>query len=284
MSTIKSSAENLTLNADGANNDIKFQSNGSEVASIDQAGVIVSAGGSTHADNVKAKFGTGNDLEIFHDGTNSKVYSPGDLLLESNSNILLKRNESGGATMLKAVIDGAVELYHDNTKKFETIAGGARIPSGGLLFGSDTAAANALDDYEEGSFTPALTFGGNAGGDFATGTNVGFYTKIGNFVHFCLRTTLTNKGSSTGNTTMGGLPFAVGGTTGQFGGANINFSQNWTNDNPTPLSGEYSMLVMDSGSILIQFRRIATNGGFNSSTNGDWADNTDIIITGQYRV
>ena len=40
MSTIKSSAENLTLNADGANNDIKFQSNGSEVASIDQAGVM----------------------------------------------------------------------------------------------------------------------------------------------------------------------------------------------------------------------------------------------------
>jgi len=40
MSTIKSSAENLTLNADGANNDIKFQSNGSEVASIDQAGVL----------------------------------------------------------------------------------------------------------------------------------------------------------------------------------------------------------------------------------------------------
>jgi hypothetical protein len=40
MSTIKSSDEHLTLNADGANNDIKFQSNGSEVASIDQAGVM----------------------------------------------------------------------------------------------------------------------------------------------------------------------------------------------------------------------------------------------------
>ena len=44
MSTIKSSAENLTLNADGANNDIKFQSNGSEVASIDQAGSVIAAG------------------------------------------------------------------------------------------------------------------------------------------------------------------------------------------------------------------------------------------------
>ena len=40
MSTLKSSAEDLTLNADGSGNDIKFQSNGSEVASIDQAGLL----------------------------------------------------------------------------------------------------------------------------------------------------------------------------------------------------------------------------------------------------
>jgi hypothetical protein len=40
MSKIQSSGENITINADGANNDIKFQSNGSEVASIDQAGVM----------------------------------------------------------------------------------------------------------------------------------------------------------------------------------------------------------------------------------------------------
>ena len=44
MSTIKSSAENLTLNADGANNDIKFQSNGVEKASIDQDGNLVLSG------------------------------------------------------------------------------------------------------------------------------------------------------------------------------------------------------------------------------------------------
>ena len=40
MSTIKSSADNLTLNADGANNDIIFQSNGSNVATLDQAGLL----------------------------------------------------------------------------------------------------------------------------------------------------------------------------------------------------------------------------------------------------
>jgi hypothetical protein len=40
VSTIKSSAENLTLNADGSNNDIIFQSNGSNVATLDQAGLL----------------------------------------------------------------------------------------------------------------------------------------------------------------------------------------------------------------------------------------------------
>ena len=40
MSTIKSSSANLTLNADGSNNDIIFQSNASNVATLDQAGLL----------------------------------------------------------------------------------------------------------------------------------------------------------------------------------------------------------------------------------------------------
>ena len=61
MSTIKSSAENLTLNADGANNDIKFQSNGSEVASIDQAGTVTATtftGAATDATKLPLAGGT----------------------------------------------------------------------------------------------------------------------------------------------------------------------------------------------------------------------------------
>jgi len=44
MSTVKSSAENLTLNADGVGNDIKFQSNATEIAAIDQAGNLTLSG------------------------------------------------------------------------------------------------------------------------------------------------------------------------------------------------------------------------------------------------
>jgi len=128
MSTIKSSAENLTLNADGANNDIKFQSNGSEVAQIDQGGVISSTGGTTHADNVKAKFGTGNDLEIFHDGSHSiiKDVGTGNLQLNSSGAGVIMQNGSS-EIMGKFLSDGAVELYHNAAKKIETTATGVTV-------------------------------------------------------------------------------------------------------------------------------------------------------------
>lgn len=87
MSTIKSSAENLTLNADGANNDIKFQSNGSEVASIDQAGLLTAtsfagsganltnlpASGPTHTSSGSAP-GSPAIGDFWHDTTNDKLY------------------------------------------------------------------------------------------------------------------------------------------------------------------------------------------------------------------
>jgi len=277
MSTIKSSAENLTLNADGANNDIKFQSNGSEVAQIDQAGVISSTGGTTHADNVKAKFGTGNDLEVYHDGTHNRLQCPtGELKLRASA---VRLGSVAGENGINMVGDGAVELYHNNAKKIETTATGVTVTGkvgigtttpqtemhvvtantslvhiggtanangdyqgislgyseagntayrkvavvsaglndgagrqafhvlvdtaadsgsvqladskfsvngttgicqarNGLTFGTDTATANTLDDYEEGTWTPAIS--GTTGSFNISGTSN--YTKIGNLV------------------------------------------------------------------------------------------------------
>jgi len=135
MSTIKSSAENLTLNADGANNDIKFQSNGSEVAQIDQAGVISSTGGTTHADNVKAKFGAGNDLEIYHDATDSYVKDngTGNLLLQGTN---LNLQSTAAENYIRCTADAQVELYHNNVKKIETTADGVQI-NGNIEIGTN---------------------------------------------------------------------------------------------------------------------------------------------------
>lgn len=66
--------------------------------------------------------------------------------------------------------------------------------------------ANTLDDYEEGTFTPVIQFGG-AGVGITYTTQVGRYTKTGNRVTFNTYVLLSAKGSSTGNAKLQALPF-----------------------------------------------------------------------------
>jgi hypothetical protein len=81
----------------------------------------------------------------------------------------------------------------------------------GIDFSADSSAAGMtselLDDYEEGTFTPNLTFGG-ANVDMV-GTFTGNYTKIGKQVTVDIRVVLTAKGASTGIAVIGGLPFVA---------------------------------------------------------------------------
>jgi len=110
MSTIKSSAENLTLNADGANNDIKFQSNGSEVASIDQAGLVTAttfAGSAASLTNVPAANITGTLPAI--DGSNLTGISGGLVLVGSSVNM-----DSGGTTYASINIDQCFSSTYQN--------------------------------------------------------------------------------------------------------------------------------------------------------------------------
>ena len=88
-------------------------------------------------DNVKANFGDGDDLRIYHDGTNSYVEDTGagDLYLSGSTNVIIQHH-STGETMAKFVGNGAAELYHDNSKKFETTSGGATV-SGNLTVSGD---------------------------------------------------------------------------------------------------------------------------------------------------
>lgn len=71
-----------------------------------------------------------------------------------------------------------------------------------------SANANTLDDYEEGTWTPAVQFGGAAVGLTYT-SRTGFYTKIGNLVNIQFDLLMSAKGSSTGTATITGLPFNI---------------------------------------------------------------------------
>jgi len=70
-------------------------------------------------DNEKAKFGNGDDLQIFHDGT--------DNVIKSNGAVNIKLQPKDTDVGIKVMPDSGVELYFDNSKKLETLTGGVNI-------------------------------------------------------------------------------------------------------------------------------------------------------------
>ena len=103
---------------------------------------VSSVGGATGVDfndNVKARWGTGNDLEIYHDGSNSyiKEAGTGDFLITTNGgSVQLQKGDT--EVLAHFGIDGENQLYHDNTKVVVTDANGLQFDDGkGITLGTD---------------------------------------------------------------------------------------------------------------------------------------------------
>ena len=79
------------------------------------------------ADNALLRLGTGNDLQIVHDGSNSIIKDTGTGDLQIAASTLEVKNAALNETMIKAIQDGSVELYHNNAKKLETVTGGVTV-------------------------------------------------------------------------------------------------------------------------------------------------------------
>tara|TARA_R100001440_G_scaffold7955_3_gene15398 strand:- start:1706 stop:2725 length:1020 start_codon:yes stop_codon:yes gene_type:complete len=95
---------------------------------LDTNGNNIEFGDSSGAEVERLKFGAGDDMEIFHDGTNSVILEQGggDLHIQNNANFEIL-NEAGNEAKAKFITDGAVELYHNNVKKIETTASGVTV-------------------------------------------------------------------------------------------------------------------------------------------------------------
>jgi hypothetical protein len=74
----------------------------------------------------RIKVGTGEDLQIYHDGSHSNINnSTGNLRLQTDA--LRVNSQDNNESIIRADKDGAVELYYDNVKKLETTSAGATI-------------------------------------------------------------------------------------------------------------------------------------------------------------
>ena len=95
-------------------------------------------------DNNLIKYGTGGDLLISHNGTNSTIQNlTGVLRVRSVGELQITKSHT--ENMAKFIPDGAVELYHDNVKKFETASHGCFFDgTGGDSYWYDGSGGNDL--------------------------------------------------------------------------------------------------------------------------------------------
>ena len=77
------------------------------------------------ADTKKAVFGNGSDLQIYHDGTNSIIYNQTNTLVVQ-ADLFKVTNAADNETIINTAANGAVELYHNNVKRFETTSAGVK--------------------------------------------------------------------------------------------------------------------------------------------------------------
>ena len=153
---------------------------------------------------------TGGGIDIDSSGDVGINTTSPDYRLDVNGEVGIKEGQpitwhdgSGNAS-------GQIYTTSDSVMIFRTGVSGMGermrlLSDGGLTFNGDTGAVNALDDYEEGTFTPSI----NSGFSASYSNQSGRYTKIGNLVHFFINIDLSALSGSSSNAyaRIEGLPF-----------------------------------------------------------------------------
>jgi len=192
-------------------------------------------------------------------------------------------NTGGSAARPFIFYNVSTPLLQFDAGKSVALQGATSQTGAGITFPATQSAssdANTLDDYEEGTWTPTLTYGSPGTLSVGYANRAGLYTKIGNMVYFSCFVQLNSytKGTASGGLKLTGLPFTV-----QAPGDNevpVNFS---TYNSPLPTSsGVFPAVVLVDNQTGIYF-------GYsqNNSYGVDWGDlnsNTQFKISGCYQV
>jgi hypothetical protein len=178
-----------------------------EVSSTDLSSIFV-----TNPTTSGATTGSGIGLKAYN-GTSVAQY--GSIVLTSNTwsfgtyspQQLSIGSDGTGGVAVRSTLSAPITFHTGGTFSGEAVER-VRITSNGLSFNGDTAAANALDDYEEGTWTPVFTMG--TSGTITMDTVLGRYTKIGNLVTCTGFANVASSSLPVGELRIGGLPFVVG--------------------------------------------------------------------------
>ena len=155
--------------------------------------------------------------------------------------------------------NGAIAFATTGTERLRILS------TGGITFNGDTAAANSLDDYEEGSWTPTVLSGGNIGTPSYTCT----YTKIGRLVTINADIAHLTDTTSNTNIKIGGLPYVPSGTVAREYSA-VCHGERYSGGDII-----VAYLVYNSGSFGINFRFGVPTNHFSYVKHSHISDNGD---------
>jgi hypothetical protein len=192
----------------------------------------------------------------FRVGSQTATFADSQMIQHTNAWTYLQGSANGLQLNNNSTRDSTVIIGDDNNILF--IANNAErmriLPTGGITFNGDTAAANALDDYEEGTWTPAA---GDGVTTFVHTSQLGEYVKVGKQVTVSCAVKWSGIGSvGSGLFRITGLPFPFSSTTGtRYGAALGNVKE--VNNN-----GGQLVLAGDNGVSHISFYSIHDNATY----------------------
>jgi len=191
--------------------------------------------------------------------------------IKSNGQVEFKNGSFGDNVDCVMANSGTMEIGAQTEIKFRTGTNERmRVTDNGLTFNGDTAAANALDDYEEGTWTPAFISGITSVGH---SHQEGSYTKIGDLVTFTLEIKANSGTENSDHLRIGGLPFTSSSSRDE-GGAFFSYRSS--------LAGGSENIYLQIPKNVTQIRFYNDSGTDWDGNNGNGIKNKHIHIQGQY--
>ena len=297
LSTVKSDGSSST-SADI----VKYKTGGLVINNNEEIGTagFISFGTATGGGSVTER------LRIASDGVVS--WQSGSTPLSGTSNnysLNIYRDSGTGYGYFDNITNGSnhtgirIRAYHDGTYNnvFEHnvgdftrfFTGGDErlriLSSGGITFNGDTATANALDDYEEGSFTPSYNTSNSNIGTVTYDQRSGRYIKVGRLCFITIRLRTDNISSvGSGSVRITGLPFTHVNVANNRAVSNNVFTSNWTSsDSPT------QVLIQNNQTVLNLYQKPHNEdtsslpvSALNPASSGANGNDNDIRLTAMY--
>ena len=188
----------------------------------------------------------------------------------------------GDSTSGSDLYDGYLQYNHSTRVMLLATSGTERVriqSGGGISFNGDSAAANALDDYEEGTFTPSSLSIAGGSGSIAMDSSYDLlaYTKIGNRVWIQGTIKISSNSANGGRVNLNGLPFTSAAGT-ELSGRSI-FHAQVTEGSGSQDSGFFA--VVEGNSTLMQIKTY-TGESITNDSAVIMVANSHLYISGSY--